>query len=105
MSIKANLLIKQGEDYSVKIQLQNYDLTGHQVSSQVRKSYSSSTAKTFVTSNTGANGEIYLSMNNANTSSLVPGRYVYDVKITSPGGQMTRVVEGIVTVTPGVTTP
>ena len=34
---------------------------------------------------------------------MKPGRYVYDVEITSPGGVTTRVVEGQVEVTAGVT--
>jgi hypothetical protein len=50
-----------------------------------------------------ANGEITLSVSAANTSVLTPGRYVYDVKITSPDDIVTRVVEGIVTVLPSVT--
>ena len=39
----------------------------------------------------------------ANTANVTPGRYVYDVKITSPASVVTRVVEGIVTVLPSVT--
>jgi hypothetical protein len=36
------------------------------------------------------------------TSNLVAGRYVYDVELTE-GGEVSRIVEGIVTVTPQVT--
>jgi len=42
-------------------------------------------------------------MNAFNTSLLKEGRYVYDIVITSNSGVKTRVVEGQVTVTPGVT--
>jgi hypothetical protein len=42
-------------------------------------------------------------MTSANTSNLTPGRYVYDVIITSSANVVTRVVEGIVTVLPSVT--
>jgi len=42
-------------------------------------------------------------MTSANTANLTPGRYVYDLVITSPASEKTRVVEGIVVVTPGVT--
>jgi hypothetical protein len=42
-------------------------------------------------------------MTAANTASLTPGRYVYDVIITSSANVVTRVVEGIVTVLPSVT--
>ena len=80
------------------------NLTGYTASSQIRKSYYSSIANNFTTTVTGtANGEITLSMTAANTGLLTPGRYLYDLLITAPGGTKTRVVEGIVTVTPGVT--
>jgi hypothetical protein len=41
-------------------------------------------------------------MTNAVTSGLEPGRYLYDVEITDTTN-ITRVVEGTVTVTPGMT--
>jgi hypothetical protein len=34
---------------------------------------------------------------------MTAGRYVYDVEITSSGGEVTRVLEGQVEVTPEVT--
>jgi hypothetical protein len=37
------------------------------------------------------------------TTALSPGRYVYDLIVTSSGGLKTRVVEGQAIVTPGVT--
>jgi hypothetical protein len=42
-------------------------------------------------------------MTAANTANLTPGRYVYDLLITSPTNIKTRVVEGIVTLLPSVT--
>jgi hypothetical protein len=43
-------------------------------------------------------------MTAANTSNLIAGRALYDLLITSPAGEKTRVVEGIVTILPNVTT-
>lgn len=109
MAIKANLVIDQGTDFSASIDLVDvddevYDLTNYTVSSQMRKNYaSSSAAATFTTTHNNSGGRIGLSLDNANTSALDPGRYLYDVEITSPGGIVSRVVEGIVTVTPGMT--
>lgn len=109
MAIKANLVIDQGTDFSASIDLVDvddevYDLTNYTVSSQMRKNYaSSSAAATFTTTHNNSGGQIALSLNNVNTSALDPGRYLYDVEITSPGGIVSRVVEGIVTVTPGMT--
>jgi hypothetical protein len=70
----------------------------------MRKSYYSSSSNIIISTITGtSNGEITLGMSAANTSNLTPGRYVYDVIITSPTNVVTRVVEGIVTVLPSVT--
>ena len=70
----------------------------------MRKSYYA-TSNTIITSTiTGnANGEITLSMTAANTANLTPGRQVFDLLITSPTSVKTRVIEGIIVVSPGVT--
>jgi hypothetical protein len=45
-----------------------------------------------------------MNMTSANTANIYPGRYVYDVYITSTGGSnRVRVLEGIVNVLPQVT--
>jgi len=71
----------------------------------MRKSYyatSNTTISAVVTGN--ANGEITLSMTAANTAALTPGRSVFDLLITAPtSGIKTRVVEGIIVISPGVT--
>ena len=70
----------------------------------MRKSFYA-TSNTIITSTvTGnANGEITLSMTAANTANLTPGRMVFDLLITSPSSVKTRVIEGIVVISPGVT--
>lgn len=108
MAIKANLVVDQGSTFSATIDLTDpagnvFNLTGYTVAAQMRKNYTSSTAVTFVASHGSTSGEINLSLLPATTNTLAPGRYLYDVEITSPGGAVTRVVEGIVTVTPGIT--
>jgi len=108
MAIKANLVIDQGTDFSASIDVVDangdaFDLTGYTSSAQMRKSYASETAYSFTTSDNDSLGQITLIMSNSVTNQLDPGRYLYDVEITSSGGLVTRVVEGIVTVTPGIT--
>jgi hypothetical protein len=44
-----------------------------------------------------------LSLPKSQTVDLEPGRYLYDVEMTSSAGDTTRVIEGIATVTPGMT--
>lgn len=79
------------------------NLVNYTANTQLRKSYYSNTSNTMLTTITdGANGQITLSMTGAETGNLTPGRYVYDVLITS-GGLTQRILEGIVVVNPGVT--
>jgi len=108
MAIKANLVIDQGTSFSATIDVTDasggvYNLTGYTTAAQMRKNYNSSTAVTFSTSHNGIFGAITLILSATNTISLEPGRYLYDVEITSANGTVTRVVEGIVTVTAGMT--
>ena len=107
MAIKANIVIDQGTDLTAIVDVVDtsgvtYDLEGYTVAAQMRKNYTSSAATTFVGSHNAAGGAITLSLSNTVTAALEPGRYLYDVEITS-GGVVTRVVEGIATVTPGMT--
>jgi hypothetical protein len=105
----SEITIEQGATFSTTINVDDssgnaINLYAYSANSQMRKSYYSSTAYTIKSDVTGtANGEITLSMTAANTANLSAGRYVYDLKITSPTNTVTRVVEGIATVLPSVT--
>lgn len=109
MATKANLVIDQGSTYSVEISLsdQNGDplnLTGYVANSQIRKWYSSSTPAAVFDTNIDTNSSsITLFLTANQTSNLVAGRYVYDVETTNSSNTISRLVEGIVTVTPQVT--
>ena len=49
-------------------------------------------------------GIIAMSMTANTTGTLTAGRYVYDIELTATAnGNVTRMIEGIVTVTPQVT--
>ena len=110
MAILSNLSIDQGADYSAEVVVEDAagnvaNLTGYTVAGQIRKSYSSSTAVDFgATVSNATNGEITITLSNSVTNGMKAGRYVYDVEITkTSSGEKTRVIEGQVTVTPGVT--
>ena len=109
MAAFSELVIEQGSTFSSLLNVEDsngdaINLYAYSANSQMRKSYYSSSYTVITSTVTGtSNGEITLSMTAANTSSLTPGRYVYDVIITSPTNAVTRVVEGIVTVLPSVT--
>ena len=110
MAIKANLVVDQGSDFSATVSLLDaegdaLDLSVYTVNAQMRKNYASSTAVSFTTTinNPKTLGKLTLALSNAQTSSIEPGRYLYDVEIVSNLNVITRVVEGNVTVTPNIT--
>jgi hypothetical protein len=110
MAVYANLTIDQGSDFfsSVSVEGANglpFNLTGYTARGQIRRSYTSQTAYPFTALiNRPGDGEIDISLGNTATSQMKPGRYVFDVEIIEgQSGERTRVVEGQVEVTPGVT--
>lgn len=106
MALKANITVDQGTDFSTVIDVTDdngepTDLSGFTGAAQLRKHYTSSNS--FAFSVAVANGSVTLSMNSATTSNIAAGRYVYDCELTSGSNVVTRLVEGIVTITPQVT--
>ena len=90
MAAFSELLIEQGATFSSTVNVEDsagaaINLSGYSASSQMRKSYYAVSNTTITSTITGnANGEITLSMTSANTATLTPGRYVYDLLITAP---------------------
>ena len=110
MAVLSNLSIDQGSDFSAEIQVEDSsgdaaNLTGYTGAGQIRKTYSSSTYTAFgVTVTNASGGLLTLTLANGVTNAMKAGRYVYDVEITKTSdGEVTRVVEGQVTINPGVT--
>lgn len=107
MAIKANIVIDQGTDYSTSINVTDddgnpVDLSLYSGAAQIRKHYSSSNSTSF-TVTTDASGTVTISMDATTTGGIIPGRYVYDVELTSDANVVSRLVEGVATVTPQVT--
>jgi hypothetical protein len=108
VAIKGNLVIDQGSDYQVTINVENANnaavsLSGYTANAQMRKHYTSLTAYNFNVEINSVLGMVTLSMS-SNTTDVIPaGRYVYDCEITSNTGIRTRLLEGIVTITPQAT--
>jgi hypothetical protein len=109
MAAVHNLYIDQGTDFSAEIGIFDdsnfpWNLDGFTATAKIKKSYYSSSSVDFdVTVNT-PNNTISLFLSSSVTSIMEYGRYLYDVVITSDEGLKTRVIEGIVTINPGVTT-
>jgi hypothetical protein len=103
-----NLTIEQGVDFEVTITVRNRDssplnLLGYNANSELKKHYTSTNSYNFtVTFVDRINGRIALSMDNALTATIPEGRYVYDVVLTSPNSVKSRVVQGTIIVSPGV---
>jgi hypothetical protein len=108
MSTKANLVIDQGATFATDLYLTDEAgtmlvLNGYYANSQMRKWYTSTNpTATFTTFINVASSFVTLSLTADQTANIAPGRYVYDVEIND-GETVSRIVEGIVTVTPQVT--
>jgi hypothetical protein len=102
------LFLEQGTSFNVSLTIDDvsgspFDLSGFTGAAQMRKSYySSNAAATFSVSTGTTNGIVSLSLDAQTTANIYPGRYLYDVVVTS-GTTRARVLEGIVNVTPQVT--
>lgn len=113
MATVKNLVIDQGTTFSLTITVADangnaIDLDGYTLRAQLRKSYgaTSYTSFTMEAAEDTTTGELTISLTDTQTSALKAGRYVYDVEIVAPVADdsvVTRVLEGIITVTPEVT--
>lgn len=107
MADQINLLVDQGTTYSVNLEVKDADgnvvnLTGFSGAGQLRKQYNSNTATTF-TVNVYSNGTVTAGLSANQTAALTEGRYVYDIEIRNALGEVSRIVEGLITITPEVT--
>lgn len=115
MAIYKELLIDQGSTFRYQVSVSDtnddtaFDLTGFTATSHIKKTYKSvSASATFTCGFAGDNpvsGGITLSLTDEQTKLLPAGRYMFDVVIESITGDIFRVVEGLIEVTPGVTFP
>jgi|LakMenEpi03Aug12_release.lakeMendotaPanAssembly.Ray.scaffolds.fasta_scaffold00027_117 hypothetical protein len=105
--------IDQGTDFSTYINLNDDDtnlaqnVSGYVVSGKLRRSLvSANAAETFNCQITDpANGEIMISLAAANTANLRPGSYFYDIRVvdTESNNATSRLIEGIIIVSPAIT--
>jgi len=105
-----DFFIDQGSDWSAILTFNNTDgtprdFTGCTVSGQMRKGYGSTTytaiTTTFIAPN--SSGKIKLALGHATSTAMKAGRYVYDVELIDSFSARSRLVEGIITITPEVT--
>ena len=110
MAFKSNLTIDQGSSFEIDLILSDengtlVNLNGYTASSQIRKIYDSiNVGAEFTTSINTAASKITLSLSPTQTSNLTSGKHVYDVELNKESnGEVIRVLEGLVFVTPQAT--
>ena len=103
-----NLAIDQGTDLQTTVTVTDSSGSARNLANttgraQLRRSYFSESNVQFTVSiDNPANGEVVLSLTNAQTANLKYGRYVYDLELVT-SGNVERILEGIVTIYPEVT--
>jgi hypothetical protein len=105
-----NITIDSGTDYEQEYDMfevggKVVDLANHTARAQIRKHRGSSTTVNFTVGFPDRfNGKIKLSIPSYVTSRLKPGRYLYDILFTKPGGTNEVILEGSVRVRAGYST-
>ena len=105
-----NLAIYTGVDFTQNFVFEGIstnsriNLLGYQFCAKMRKAEESKSYKSFnVTITDEVNARIDISMSNTETATLKPGKYLYDILMKDPSGNIERVVEGLVDVKRTVT--
>ena len=108
-----DLCIPQGATFSRviiwKADGDEVNLTGYTARAQIRPTAASATTTLSLTTENsrislgGVAGTITLSISATDTAAIASGRYVYDLELVSAGGIVTRLLQGVVTVSTNVT--
>ena len=108
MSGKYNIVAEQGATFNLNFRVETdgtpWNLTGYTFAMQVRRSSSATTTLLNITSATMTSvGHVSATVNATTMADVPAGRWVYDIELTSSGGQVTRILEGRFIVTAEVT--
>jgi hypothetical protein len=111
MAAIANLTVDQGTSFTSDVTVKDangnaFDLTGYTANAKMAKGFASTRTRTTITTTVAADattGVVTLSLSSTVSAGLDAERYVYDLEITqTSSGNVTRVIEGIITVRPQV---
>jgi len=108
MSGKYNIVAEQGATFNLNFRVETdgtpWNLTGYTFAMQVRRSASATTTLLNLTSATMTSvGHVSATVSATTMAGVPAGRWVYDIELTSSGGQVTRILEGRFIVTAEVT--
>ena len=87
----------------------NVNLTGYTGRMQIRQAVGSPTSVLDITTTNGrmalggSAGTVAITITAADTTTLTPGQFVYDLELVSAGGEVTRLLEGRATISAEVT--
>lgn len=115
MAYEENLFVVQGSDWSANAVMYVSNTSGRfpvnmslyaNGAGQIKKTLTSNAAANISVSihSSNANGTIIMSMSHSITSNVSAGRYLYDVKVITPSGEVDQVIRGMMTIHPQVTT-
>ena len=104
-----NISIPQGSDFEETFQSTESNgsasnLVGYSGEAMMKKHSGATSSTSFSVTITGGTGEVSIAMTSGVTGGLSPGRYLYDVRLTSSTGAKSRLVEGMALVTAGIST-
>ena len=105
-----NITIDSGTDYEQEYDMfevggKSVDLSNHTARAQIRKHRGSLTATSFIVGFPDrTKGKVKLTIPSYVTAALKPGRYIYDILFTKPGGTKEIVLEGTVRVRQNIST-
>lgn len=111
MAAYVELFMDQGSDFNNVLNLSddltnaNINITGYIITSQMRRSYYSANASANITCTItdAQNGEVTMTVPANTTANIKAGRYLFDVEVIDSVNKKSRILEGIITVTPQVT--
>ena len=102
-----NIYVDQGSDYTLDVTVQgddgaNTNISTYTVDARLQKNYGSNKAWAFEsTVMNAAQGAVRLKLPGSLTDDIDPGRYIYDMQITSASENVCRrVIEGTITLRP-----
>ena len=109
MSVTKNLYLDQGADFSTRLTVVDsaaaapIDLTGYAVTAQMSKYFGSSTTYNLpILITDPLVGAIRFNIPSAVSELYPAGAHFYDVEITDPAGEKTRVFEGVIVIRPRI---
>lgn len=108
-----DLVIEQGATFSLTIMLkkpdkQPFPLVGYTGRSQIRKNYAAPDIMAEFSVSIASpqkEGKVIMSLTDEQTAALAAVSGVYDLELESPTGEVTRIIQGKVTISPEVTRP